>query len=71
MNKADILEIVSELPDDEEVDVQRLIYTLYVRVQVDRGLADAEAGREVSLEEIDRMIDEWPEPSSRRRRKTT
>ena len=61
MNKADILEIVSELPDDEEVDVQQLIYTLYVRVQVDRGLADAEAGREVSLDEIDRMIDEWPE----------
>jgi predicted transcriptional regulator len=61
MNKADILEIVHELPDDEEVDVQRLIFTLYVRAQVDRGLADADAGRKVSLEEIDRMIDEWPE----------
>jgi predicted transcriptional regulator len=61
MNKADILEIVRELPDDEEVDVQRLIYTLYVRAQVDRGLADADAGRAVFLEEIDRMIDEWPE----------
>jgi predicted transcriptional regulator len=59
MKKSEILELVNGLPD--EVDVTKLIYTLYVRREIDRGLADADAGREVSLEEIDQMIDEWPE----------
>lgn len=61
MRKSEILEIVSSLPDDTDVDVDRLIYTLYFRREIDRGLDDADAGREVSLEEIDLMLDEWPE----------
>jgi predicted transcriptional regulator len=61
MRKSEVLEIVNDLADDADVDIDRLIYTLYVRREIDRGLADADAGREVSLEEIDLMIDEWPE----------
>ena len=59
MKKQDILEIVQDLPDD--VDIDKLIYTLRFRREIDRGLAEADAGQEVSLEEIDAMIDEWPE----------
>ncbi len=59
MKKQDILDIVQELPD--EVDVDKLIYTLHFRREIDRGLAEADAGQEVSLEEIDVLIDEWPE----------
>jgi hypothetical protein len=49
------------LPDDTDGDIDRLICTLYFRREIDRGLDDADAGREVSLEEIDLMLDEWPE----------
>ena len=59
MKKTDILELINRLPDD--VDVDKLIYTLYFRREIDRGLAEDAAGHEVSLEEIDQMIDEWPE----------
>jgi hypothetical protein len=61
MRKSEVLEIVNNLPDDADIDVDRLIYTLHVRREIDRGLADADAGREISLEEIDLMIEEWPE----------
>jgi hypothetical protein len=60
MNKSDLLEIIGKLPDDVDIDVDKLIYTLYGRREIDRGLADADACREVSLEEIDQMLDEWP-----------
>jgi hypothetical protein len=60
MNKSELLEIIGGLPDDGDIDVDKLIYTLYVRREIDRGLADADSGREVSLEEIDQMLDEWP-----------
>lgn len=61
MKKAELIELVRDLPDDVDIDVDKLINTLHVRQQIERGLADADAGREVTLEEIDRMIDEWPE----------
>jgi predicted transcriptional regulator len=61
VKKHDVIEIVSKLSEDEEVDIDRLIYALHFRREVDRGLADADAGREVSLDEIDKMLDEWPE----------
>ncbi len=59
MKKSVILEIVNNLP--EEVDVDKLIYTLAFRREVDQGFAELDAGLEVSLEEIDVMIDSWSE----------
>jgi hypothetical protein len=61
MKKTEVLELVLDLPNDIDVDIDKLIYALYVRREIERGLADADQGRVVSLEEIDRMIDEWPE----------
>lgn len=61
MKKTEVLELIRALPDDDDVDIDELIYALCVRREVDRGLADVDEGRVVSLEEIDRMIDEWPE----------
>jgi hypothetical protein len=60
MDRSELLEIIGSLPDDGDIDVDKLIYTLYVRREIDRGLADADAGREVPLVEIDQMLDECP-----------
>lgn len=59
MKKTELLELINRLP--EEVDVDQLVYTLFFRREINRGLAEADAGLEVSLEEIDRLIDEWHE----------
>ena len=58
MKKSELLELVQTLPDEVELDLDKLIYTLHFRREVDRGLAEADAGLEVSLDEIDSMIDE-------------
>jgi predicted transcriptional regulator len=48
------MEIVRDLPDDATwEDVQ---YSLYVREKIERGLADIEAGRVVSHEDIKRKF---------------
>lgn len=59
MKKSEILKTLRAQPED--LDIDAFIYTLFVRRQIEQGLADADAGREVSLEEIDQMIDESPE----------
>lgn len=59
MNKTEILQLLDEQPED--LDADQFIYTLYVRRAIEQGLADVDAGLEVSLDELDRMIDEWPE----------
>lgn len=61
MKKSNVLEIVEKLSEADDVDVDKLIYTLAFRREVDKGLAEADAGLEVSLDEIDAMMAEWPE----------
>ncbi len=57
MKKSEILELLRDEP--EELDVDKFIYTLYLRRKLELALADAEAGRELSLEEFERLTDEW------------
>ena len=42
--------LVSELPDDATWD--DLMYQIYVRQTVDAGLADSDAGRTTSVEDV-------------------
>lgn len=58
LNKHDLLEMIRALPDDE-IDIEKLMYTLHMRRQIERGLADVAAGRVVSQEEIEREMEEW------------
>ncbi len=52
--KERVREILDHLPDDCSLeDVQ---YHLYVVQKIERGLADAEAGRTVSQEEVEREL---------------
>ena len=61
MKKSELLELVQTLPDEVELDLDNLIYTLHFRREVDRGLADADAGREISHEEFERESESWLE----------
>jgi|DewCreStandDraft_5_1066085.scaffolds.fasta_scaffold02263_7 hypothetical protein len=57
MKKSEILDLLRDEP--EELDVDKFIYTLYLRRKLELALVDAEAGRELSLEELERLTDEW------------
>ena len=61
MKKADVLDIVDELTNDEEVDVDKLIYALEFRREVEKGLAAADRGDEISIEEFERQSEQWLE----------
>jgi predicted transcriptional regulator len=56
--KTRVRELLERLPDDCTIeDVQ---YHLYVLDKIDRGLADVEAGRTISHEEVARRLrDKW------------
>jgi hypothetical protein len=57
MKKADVLDVVREMPD--EIDFEKLIYALYVRRKIEIAEADAQAGREISQEEFERLTEQW------------
>ena len=59
MKKAELVEIVNDLPDDADVDIDKLIYTLWVRRKIERALADAEHDEGISHEEFVRESDAW------------
>jgi hypothetical protein len=59
--KDDLIKLIQTLPDDCTVD--DVMYHLYVREKVQRGIAAAEAGQVVPLEEAERRMDAWLESS--------
>jgi predicted transcriptional regulator len=50
-------EILKELPDDSTYD--DIMYRIYVRRKVERGLKDVEEGRIVSQKEAERRTAKW------------
>ena len=59
VKKVELLEIIRKLPED--IDLEKLMYTLYVRRQIEIGLAAADAGDEISHEEFEKLSEEWLE----------
>ena len=59
MKKADVIKLMRDIPDDKDIDIDKLMYALYVRRKIDIGEADSEAGREISHEEFERLTEEW------------
>ena len=55
--KSRILALVEDQPDDSSYD--EILHELAFVRMVERGIADADAGRVVSHEEVRRRIDEW------------
>lgn len=46
--------ILEELPDD--VSFEDAVYQMYIHAKIERGLADVEAGRTVTTDEIKRRF---------------
>ncbi len=55
--KEAMAEILKDLP--ENADYDEIMYRLYVRRKVERGLKDLEEGRVVSQEEAERRTAKW------------
>ena len=57
MKKSDVLELLRD--ESEEVDIDRFIYTLHVRRQIELGLAAADAVQAYSPERFEQLSTEW------------
>jgi len=56
--KEDMIRLIREQPDDSSFE--EILKELAFSRMVDRGLADSEAGRVISHEEMSRRIQAWP-----------
>ena len=55
--KEQVQQILEKLPDDASLeDIQ---YHIYVRQKIEQGIADIEAGRVVTHEEVQRRLAKW------------
>ena len=64
--KDEVIRMIEQLPDD--CTLQQIQYHLYVREQVQEGLADIDAGRVVSHEAAKQTVAQWRKSTGRKRR---
>ena len=57
IHKEEVLELVRQLPD--EVDIEEVIYRLYLREKLATAEADIAAGRTLSPEEVREQVRTW------------
>jgi predicted transcriptional regulator len=57
--KQEILELIKDLPD--EVDIDEIIYRLYLRQKLESAEKDVHEGRLVSHEEVIKETSKWLE----------
>ncbi len=55
--KDQIISFIKKLPDD--VTLEDIMYHLYAREKIFRGLKDADEGKKVSNEEAKKIIEKW------------
>lgn len=55
--KQELLELIQGMPDDSSY--QEILHEIVIIRMVDRGLADVDAGRSISDEEMNRTIESW------------
>ena len=55
--KENVLQMIKELPDD--ITLEDIMYHLYAREKIIRGLKDADEGRKVSNEKAKEVIEKW------------
>ena len=59
VKKAEVLEVIDDLSDGGDVALDKLISALAGRREVERGLAAADAGDEIALEEFEEQSERW------------
>src|SRR5204862_4511735 len=57
MKKQDVIDLVQRMP--EEIDIERLIYHLYVIRKIELAEASMASGDLLTEEEVDREIESW------------
>ena len=55
--KENIMQMIKELPDD--ITLEDIMYHLYAREKIIRGLKDADEGKKVSNEKAKEVIEKW------------
>ena len=55
--KEELIRLIQDQPDDSSKD--EILRELAFAAMVDRGIADSDAGRTISNEEMGRRIDSW------------
>lgn len=55
--KQAVLKIIEQMPDD--ASLEDIIYEVYFRKRVDRGLREFDKGKTVSHEEVKRSLAKW------------
>ena len=55
--KERVIELIRNLPEDVTID--DVLGELYFKAQVDAGLAELDAGRSVSHDEVQRRMSKW------------
>ena len=57
--KDQIISFIKSLPDD--ITLEDIMYHLYVREKIFRGIRDADEGKKVSNEKAKEIIEKWSE----------
>lgn len=55
--KENIMQMIKKLPDDSTLE--DIMYHLYAREKIIRGLKDADEGRKISNEKAKEVIEKW------------
>ncbi len=55
--KENVMQMINELPDD--ITLEDIMYHLYAREKIIRGLKDADEGKKVSNEKAKEVIEKW------------
>ena len=55
--KESVLELIKNLPED--VDFEDILYAIYVREKIEKGLAQADEGLTISHEEVKVRLEKW------------
>ena len=55
--KQEVMALLEDLPDSSTLE--EIQYCLYIRQKVQRGIADIEAGRASSQEEVEKRMEKW------------
>lgn len=67
--KKTALKMIERMPDD--VSLESIMYELYFRQRVDRGLRELDEGKTISQKEVKRSLVKWLQSAGRRPRRSS